>query len=294
MSNKTEKKPLTKKKKIVVIVLCVLFVLFAGIIGAGIGVWNWYCDPGEYVVQSSTIANVYDAQLVAHRGFRAVAPENSLPAFEQAGIAGFYAAECDTYRTKDGVWVIDHDGYLMRMMNKLKHVEKLTYDELKNYSLTNGINIEKYPDLRICTLDEYMQACQKYGMEAIIELKGENNQEYYGEIIDLIGKYPSVEVVFISFQFSNLEALSKICDNELMYLVQKIEPEDIELAKGLPNCGIDFNGNKEKNFENDGQIIKDCQAAGLKLGAWTIDDVDTMSRLLDCGVNLITTNCITY
>ena len=33
--------------------------------------------------------------------------------------------------------------------------------------------------------------------------------------------------------------------------MQKIEDEDIELAKSIDNCGIDFNGNKEENFEND-------------------------------------------
>ena len=42
---------------------------------------------------------------MAHRGFRAVAPENTAPAFEEAGKAGYYGAECDVYRTADGVWV---------------------------------------------------------------------------------------------------------------------------------------------------------------------------------------------
>lgn len=139
-----------------------------------------------------------------------------------------------------------------------------------------------------------MQICSDYSMDAVIELKGESNQEYYGEIIDMIKKYPDVKVTFISFQFSDLESLRKVCDNDLMYLVQKIEPEDIELAKSIDNCGIDFNANKEENWENDAQIIKDCQAAGLKLGGWTVDKLEVMQKLLDVGVDMVTTNCITY
>ena len=30
------------------------------------------------------------------------------------------------------------------------------------------------------------------------------------------------------------------------------------------------------------------------MGAWTIDDPEVMKKLLDLGVNLITTDCITY
>lgn len=294
MTNKAEKKVWSKKKKIVVAIICIIAVLFVGIIGAGIGVWNWYCDPGEYTIEAIDESMADDVTLVAHRGFRGVAPENTLPAFEKAGEAGFDAIECDTYRTTDGVWVIDHDGYLMRMMDKFKNVEKISYEELKEYNITNGIDIDSYPDLKVCTLEEYMQTCQKYGMNAVIELKGENNQEYYSEIIDIISKYPSVKVMFISFQFSDLQALRKVCDNELMYLVQKIEDDDIELAKTIDNCGIDFNGNKEKNYENNAEMIKKCQTAGLNVGAWTIDDMTVLKKLVDNGVSLITTNCITY
>ena len=44
--------------------------------------------------------------------------QNMLPAFEEAGKAGFTGAECDTYRTKDGVWVISHDSHTYRMMDQ--------------------------------------------------------------------------------------------------------------------------------------------------------------------------------
>lgn len=291
---KTEKKKWSKKKKILVIVLSIVAFLLVATICAGLGVLKWYCTPVDYEVVSSAEIADSDTYLVAHRGFRAVAPENTAPAFEEAGKAGFAANECDIYRTADGVWVVQHDKNTYRMMDLTKNIEKCTYEELMSHNTDNGNNIDDYPNLKICTLEEYMEICDKYSMDAVIEFKGESNQEHYDEVIDMINRYPNVKVTFISFQFSDLEALRKVCDNDLMYLVQKIEPEDIELAKSIDNCGIDFNANKEENWENDAQIIKDCQAAGLKLGGWTVDKLEVMQKLLDVGVDMVTTNCITY
>ena len=291
---KTEKKKWSKKKKILVIVLSIVAFLLVATICAGLGVLKWYCTPVDYEVVSSAEIADSDTYLVAHRGFRAVAPENTAPAFEEAGKAGFAANECDIYRTADGVWVVQHDKNTYRMMDLTKNIEKCTYEELMSHNTDNGKNIADYPNLKICTLEEYMEICDKYSMDAVIEFKGESNQEHYDEVIDMINRYPNVKVTFISFQFSDLEALRKVCDNDLMYLVQKIEPEDIELAKSIDNCGIDFNANKEENWENDAQIIKDCQAAGLKLGGWTVDKLEVMQKLLDVGVDMVTTNCITY
>lgn len=293
MSN--EKKKWSRGKKIAVIILCILAFLIVAVVCAGFYALNWYCTPVDYEVVSASDMVKDDTIMVAHRGFRAVAPENTAPAFEEAGKAGYAAAECDIYRSADGFWVVQHDKNTYRMMDQTANIEKTNYQfDLMKFYTDNGNNIEQYPYLEMCTLEKYMQICEKYNMNAVIELKGDSNQEYYGEIIDMINQYPTVEVMFISFQFSDLQALRKICDNELMYLVSEIKKEDIELALTLDNCGIDFDGNKEKNYENDAQIIKECQSAGLKTGAWTIDDKEVMQKLLDLGVNMITTNCITY
>ena len=289
-----QKKKMSKGKKILIIVLCIIAFLLVVVVTGGAVALNKYCQVKDYTVSSAgDIANDQTV-MIAHRGFRAVAPENTVPAFEEAGKAGFSAIECDIYRTKDGVWVIQHDRHTYRMMDTNKFVEKATYEELKNADTDNGVNIDKYPNLKICTLEEYLQICEKYGMQAVIEFKEENNHEYYGEVIDLCKKYPDVKVTFISFKFSDLQELRKLCDYDMMYLVQKIEDEDIELAKSIDNCGIDFNGNKEENFENDAVQIKKCIDDGMLVGAWTIDDPAVMKKLVDVGVNLITTDCITY
>lgn len=281
-----EKKKWSKKKKIVVITLSVLLTLIVLVVIAGVCVLNWYCKTEDYTL----LKTQQQVTLVAHRGYRAVAPENTTAAFEEAGKAGFWGAECDIYRTADGVWIVSHDTHTYRMMDQSAWVEKKTYDELMEMTVDNGSNIEDYPDLKFCSLEEYLRICRDYNMVAVIELKGKKNTEHYDEIIDLVEQY-GVESVYISFHFENLQKIRELTDCQVYYLVQEIEDEDIELAKTLENCGIDFNGEKEANFENG--MIQKCMDNGLAVGAWTIDDTELLDKLVDNGVTLITTDNIT-
>ena len=282
-----EKKKLTKKSKILIIVLSIVaFLLIATVLG-GVIALNQYCKTKDYTV-ISTSDNV---TLVAHRGMRSVAPENTTASFTEAGKHGYWGAECDVYRTKDGVWIISHDSHTYRMMDKSAFIEKKTYEELIDMNVDNGVNIDKYEDLKICSLEEYLDICKKYNMTPVIELKGKNNTEYYSEIVELANQF-EVNPVYISFHIENLQTMRRLTQCKMYYLVQKISEDDIQDAKSIENCGIDFNGNKDKNFKSD--IIKKCQDAGLELGAWTINEEDALQKLEQYGITLITTDCIEY
>lgn len=282
-----EKKKLTKKSKILIIVLSIVaFLLIATVLG-GVIALNQYCKTKDYTV-ISTSDNV---TLVAHRGMRSVAPENTTASFTEAGKHGYWGAECDVYRTKDGVWIISHDSHTYRMMDKSAFIEKKTYEELMDMNVDNGVNIDKYEDLKICSLEEYLDICKKYNMTPVIELKGKNNTEYYSEIVELANQF-EVNPVYISFHIENLQTMRRLTQCKMYYLVQKISEDDIQDAKSIENCGIDFNGDKDKNFKSD--IIKKCQDAGLELGAWTINEEDALQKLEQYGITLITTDCIEY
>ena len=282
-----EKKKLTKKSKILIIVLSIVaFLLIATVLG-GVIALNQYCKTKDYTV-ISTSDNV---TLVAHRGMRSVAPENTTASFTEAGKHGYWGAECDVYRTKDGVWIISHDSHTYRMMDKSAFIEKKTYEELMDMNVDNGVNIDKYEDLKICSLEEYLDICKKYNMTPVIELKGKNNTEYYSEIVELANQF-EVNPIYISFHIENLQTMRRLTQCKMYYLVQKISEDDIQDAKSIENCGIDFNGNKDKNFKSD--IIKKCQDAGLELGAWTINEEDALQKLEQYGITLITTDCIEY
>ena len=270
---KKEKKKLSKKaKKIIIIVVSVIVFLLVAAVVAGVCALNSYCKTKDYTV----VATADDVTLVAHRGMRSVAPENTTASFNEAGRHGYWGAECDVYR----------------MMDESAFIEKKTYDELMAMNVDNGVNIDKYKDLKMCSLEEYLEICKNYQMTPVIELKGENNTQYYNEIVNLAEKY-NLKPVYISFHLENLKTMRKLdTTSKMYYLVQKISEKDIEDARSILDCGIDFNGNKEANFKND--ILKKCRDQGLDLGAWTINDPEVMKKLEKNGVTLITTDSIEY
>ena len=286
---KKEKKKLSKKaKKIIIIVVSVIVFLLVAAVVAGVCALNSYCKTKDYTV----VATADDVTLVAHRGMRSVAPENTTASFNEAGRHGYWGAECDVYRTKDGVWIVSHDRHTYRMMDESAFIEKKTYDELMAMNVDNGVNIDKYKDLKMCSLEEYLEICKNYQMTPVIELKGENNTQYYNEIVNLAEKY-NLKPVYISFHLENLKTMRKLdTTSKMYYLVQKISEKDIEDARSILDCGIDFNGNKEANFKND--ILKKCREQGLDRGAWTINDPEVMKKLEKNGVTLITTDSIEY
>ena len=71
---KKEKKKLSKKaKKIIIIVVSVIVFLLVAAVVAGVCALNSYCKTKDYTV----VATADDVTLVAHRGMRSVAPENT-------------------------------------------------------------------------------------------------------------------------------------------------------------------------------------------------------------------------
>lgn len=75
---------------------------------------------------------------IAHRGARAFAPENTLPAFEKAKIFGCEMFELDVHMSKDGELIVHHDDDLKRCTDveakfpgrDSYYVSDFTYDEL--------------------------------------------------------------------------------------------------------------------------------------------------------------------
>lgn len=50
-------------------------------------------------------------QCIAHRGYKAKQPENTMAAFRAAAAAGAHAIETDLHLSRDGVVVLSHVGF---------------------------------------------------------------------------------------------------------------------------------------------------------------------------------------
>ena len=274
-----------KKVKIISILIAIVIIIFGGVYVADL--FLGYEAPEIKKISDSNLENIEDVKLTAHRGFSGIAPENTLVAFEKAGEYGFYATECDVHLTKDGVWVIYHDDNIFRLTNGYKNIEEATYEELQEYVIDNGVNVDNYPNQKIPTLEEYLIICKDMKIIPQIEIKN-GSKEKLQEILDLLEKYELKEnAIIISFKGEMIKKVRELDEKiELWYLVEEITEENMNECKDN-NYKLAFNHKK-----NDEEIIKTAISKGLTLCAWTVDDLETLKSLYNLGVKYITTNAI--
>jgi glycerophosphoryl diester phosphodiesterase len=78
--------------------------------------------------------------LVAHRGGSALAPENTLVAFDRAAALGADAIETDVRRTRDGAVVIFHDETTDRLTGAPGAIEERTLAEVRALDAAYGFS----------------------------------------------------------------------------------------------------------------------------------------------------------
>jgi glycerophosphoryl diester phosphodiesterase len=226
-------------------------------------------------------------KFIGHRGISESVPENTIPSFELLGKLGFWGAECDARTTSDGRWIIMHDATVNRMTNGKGKVEEIPYNELEKLKVIAGANIKNFKDLKVPTLKEYLQSCNKWGVTPVIEMKPANNKKYYSEFISEIKLYDKTNnVVVISLSRSSLNKLHELDSNLTLGLIcSEINKEDIGYVKSIKNGFLDC---WYKNI--DKKSIDLCHKSNIKVGVWTIDDKLLANKYEKYGADYLTTD----
>ena len=225
--------------------------------------------------------------LTAHRGITAVAPENTIPAYEKAVELGFYAAECDIHLTADGVWVLNHNSDTDNMFCEYAEIADLTYEELRTFSYKKGCNFWKYEDLRIATLDEFLDVFVGTSTRPQIEIKSENYDMLYTILNSVYDKGLEDSAIIISFDYEQLCAIRELDKNiELWYLVDTITEENLAEAKALGGA-VCLSPNFEANTPETIQLAID---AGVPASFWTVNELEDAKMLYDMGIRYMETD----
>lgn len=122
--------------------------------------------------------------IVAHRGYKARYPENTLAAFKAAIASGAHAIECDIQFSCDLVPVIIHDDNLSRTTNKSGSILELDHQDL-NAIAANKEHAEEYTtDINIPLLSELLGLIPHYpGIKFYIEIKAESLDHFGIDIV---------------------------------------------------------------------------------------------------------------
>lgn len=84
--------------------------------------------------------------VIAHRGYKKYAQENTISAFEKAILAGARGIECDIRLTGDQKAVVHHSNHITLDDKKLK-ISKYSMDQLKNICKNSGHELLALDDL---------------------------------------------------------------------------------------------------------------------------------------------------
>lgn len=226
--------------------------------------------------------------MVAHRGLSGIERENTNSAFVAAGNRSYFGIECDVHRTLDGKYVIIHDDNTARVAIDKLVVEESTYETLRALRLTDKDGQRGRSDLRIPNLEEYISICKKYEKVAVLELKNDFETEDIAKICDIIsGLGYFDETIFISFSYENMVKLKTLHPAaRAQYLISKFEDD---LVEKLTAYGLDLDIHYKALTEEN---IALCHEKGIKINCWTVDDPEAAARLIEWGVDYITSNIL--
>lgn len=222
-----------------------------------------------------------DTQIIAHRLGGDAGPENSLQGLDRASGQSAYGYETDIQRSKDGVYVINHDTSFARTCGVDRRVSDMTWEEIQALRIIDpaGKRSDQHPP----SLEELLDYAKGKG-KLYLELKGPTADRKmaddvarmirdkkmtdqcvitslkYGLVSHVFRSYPEIETGYIYyFSFGDKAALD--CDDMIM----------------------------EEEAATEG-AINTIHSAGKKVLVWTVNTPDSARRFIDSDADAVITD----
>lgn len=222
-------------------------------------------------------------EVTAHRGYSAVYPENTIPAFKGAIQVGADWAELDVQQTADGEVIVMHDSNLKRTTGLDKEVWQVTWDEIKD--LDNGSWFDKkYQTVRIPTLEEVLKVCRgKIHLNIEIKPSG-HDKDLEEQVAKLLKKYHIRDTCVVSsLKYDSLRKIKQADDSiETVYItsVSYGNFTDLEYADGY---------SVESTLLSKGFVNK-AQKAGKQIYVWTVNSEERLEKVVGMGIDNVITD----
>lgn len=219
-------------------------------------------------------------ELIGHRGYPAVYPENTILSFRKAIDAGCTGIELDLQLSKDNKVVVIHDKTLERTTNGDSAVRDHTLKELKKLDAGRGEGIP--------ALDEVLSDFS--GLVFLLELK-----VYYEEYINLCEEALKIvknkrdalrQVIFTSFSPLAVKKIKELEPNAQTGLIfsKPWPPEGIYSLKGFIDTIC------PRGDRLDSIVSKFAEQNKLRLYVWTIDNKDEVEEAKKYNITGIVSN----
>lgn len=226
--------------------------------------------------------------VIAHRGLSGIEPENTCAAFIAAGNRSYYGIETDIHRTADGQFAVVHDKDLCRVAGIDLSVEDNDLSSLQQVVLYDKQGKVDRRDLRVPSLQDYLEICKTYGKQCVLELKSEFTAMEIEKIVEILKAKDWLQnTTFISFSYENLRKIRALLPQQsLQFLTDKIDETTVaRLVADRMDLDI-----RAKALTKE--WVKKLHKNRLKVNCWTVDDPKTAEKLSAWGVDYITSNIL--
>ena len=245
-----------------------------------------------------------DIDVIAHRGYSSIAPENTIPAFVEAAKRGYKTVESDIKWTKDSVPVLLHDSTINRTARKAngkklffrKKCSSLTYEQLLQYDFGSWKD-KKYKGTKIPTFNELLDCSKEYDLNVYVELKKDSrfNKEKAQILVDAV-KEAGLEdkITWISFEDDYLQEIKDLLPEARLGYLSKKTPtaKTVDILESLQTdeneVFLDVKSSKINNRTSD--MLKN---SGFEFETWTVNDCTKLDDLFSLDCKGITTDTIT-
>jgi glycerophosphoryl diester phosphodiesterase len=223
-------------------------------------------------------------KVIAHRGYAAVAPENTLAAFRAALEAGADALEFDVRLTKDGHPIIMHDAAVDRTTNGHGPVASKTLAQIRALS-ANRRFAPRFAGEKVPTLDEVLALARGRAM-VLAELKDPDRARLPRILAEALARHDmKARALVISFHPGSLVRFRREApDVPVGLLAYPYDPPARRALAVRADAMLGFFGALDR------RVVRATQAAGLEVYTWTVNDRAAMRRAARLGVDGIITD----
>jgi glycerophosphoryl diester phosphodiesterase len=251
---------------------------------------NHTTEDGMMTTHNQILQAVQDGQVLVygHRGAKAYAPMNTLPAFTLAADQGAHGIELDVHRSKDGHPVIVHDFTVDATSNGSGRVTEMTLAELKALDAGAWFG-EAFAGTPIATLDEVFEAV---GARLLInvEIKSESVETDGVEevVAACIARHNMAHRVIVSsFNPLTLQRFRAVMpDVPIAYLDWQGSTAEMRAAAAEAR----YEAYHPEHRMIDAAMVEAERAAGRFINTWTVNDGARAAELVALGVRGIITD----
>nr|WP_246256129.1 glycerophosphodiester phosphodiesterase family protein [Isoptericola halotolerans] len=227
--------------------------------------------------------------VVAHRGYGAVAPQNTLAAFEAAWRAGAQALELDVRLSADGVPVIIHDPVVERVSDGTGAVGSLDAATIRGFDAGSRFS-PVFAGQRIPTFAEAIDfVAARPGMDLLCEYKGQWTAAELAPTIATIDRAGLAgRTVVQGFGRRTVLALGEAAPHLPRGFLCNEAPHDLfQVAEKLGVVAV--NPSVAAVLADPG-LVTTAHAQGLRVMPWTANETSEWEGLLAAGVDAIITD----